>query len=57
MPIEEMAKKVRDRYARAASTGEQMCCPASYDIADQSLFRDPTSPGKQARTGSGFRLL
>lgn len=38
MPIEEIAKKVSDRYARAASTGEQMCCPTSYDFADLRSF-------------------
>lgn len=38
MPIEEIARKVSDRYARAASTGEQMCCPTSYDFADLKSF-------------------
>ena len=38
MPIEEIAQKVSDRYAKAASTGEQMCCPTSYDMADLKSF-------------------
>ena len=38
MAIDEIAQKVSDRYARAASTGEQMCCPTSYDFADLQSF-------------------
>lgn len=38
MPIEEIAQKVSDRYAKAASTGEQMCCPSSYNFADLKSF-------------------
>src|SRR5574337_595478 len=38
MPIDEIAQKVSDRYARAASTGEQMCCPTSYNVADLKTF-------------------
>src|SRR5512135_362335 len=38
MPIEEITRKVSDRYAKAASTGEQMCCPTSYDFADLKSF-------------------
>jgi len=38
MPIDEITKMVSDRYARAASTGEQMCCPTSYDFADLKSF-------------------
>lgn len=38
MAIEEITQKVSDRYARAASTGEQMCCPTSYDFADLKSF-------------------
>lgn len=38
MPIEEIIHKVSDRYAKAASTGEQMCCPTSYDMADLKSF-------------------
>src|SRR4029077_17680538 len=38
MPIDEIKKMVSDRYARAASTGEQMCCPTSYDFADLKSF-------------------
>lgn len=38
MPIDEISQKVSDRYARAASTGEQMCCPTSYDLADLKSF-------------------
>ncbi len=38
MPIDEITQKVSDRYAKAASTGEQMCCPTSYDMADLQSF-------------------
>lgn len=38
MPIEEITQKVSDRYAKAASTGEQMCCPTSYDMANLKSF-------------------
>lgn len=38
MPIDEVTQKVSDRYARAASTGEQMCCPTSYDMANLQSF-------------------
>jgi SAM-dependent methyltransferase len=38
MPIEDISKKISDRYARAASTGEQMCCPTSYDILRLKTF-------------------
>jgi SAM-dependent methyltransferase len=38
MPIDEIEKTVSDRYARAASTGEQMCCPTSYDMGQLKTF-------------------
>lgn len=38
MPIDEISQKVSDRYARAASTGEQMCCPTSYDMGHLKTF-------------------
>ena len=38
MPIDEIEKQVSDRYAKAASTGEQMCCPTSYDMANLKSF-------------------
>ena len=38
MATDEITQKVSDRYARAASTGEQMCCPTSYDMADLQSF-------------------
>jgi len=38
MPVDKITQKVIDRYARAASTGEQMCCPASYDFAELQSF-------------------
>ncbi|WP_455378100.1 methyltransferase domain-containing protein [Petrachloros mirabilis] len=38
MPIEQITQKVSDRYAKAASTGEQMCCPTSYDMANLRSF-------------------
>ena len=38
MPIDEIEQKVSERYARAASTGEQMCCPTSYDMSHLKTF-------------------
>lgn len=38
MPIDEITQKVSDRYAKAASTGEQMCCSTSYDMAQLKSF-------------------
>lgn len=38
MPIDDISQKVSDRYAKAASTGEQMCCPTSYDMGTLKSF-------------------
>jgi SAM-dependent methyltransferase len=38
MPIEKITQKVSDRYAKAASMGEQMCCPTSYDMGYLKTF-------------------
>ena len=38
MPIETITQKVSDRYARAAETGEPLCCPTSYDMAGLKSF-------------------
>jgi ubiquinone/menaquinone biosynthesis C-methylase UbiE len=38
MPIEEIAQKVSDRYAKAASMGEQLCGSAGYDMAQLKSF-------------------
>lgn len=38
MPTDEIEKKVSERYAKAASTGEQMCCPTSYDMGQLKTF-------------------
>ena len=38
MPIDEITQTVSDRYAKAASTGEQMCCPTSYDMGHLKTF-------------------
>jgi SAM-dependent methyltransferase len=38
MPIDEIAQKVSDRYAKAASRGEQMCGPAGYDMVRLKTF-------------------
>mgnify|MGYP001603965299 CR=1 FL=1 len=38
MPIDDITKKVSERYAKAASTGEQMCCPTSYDMGHLKTF-------------------
>lgn len=36
--IDDIAKKVSERYARAAATGEQMCCPTGYNFTDLKTF-------------------
>jgi arsenite methyltransferase len=36
--IEEVTRLVSERYARAAATGEQMCCPAGYDFQELKEF-------------------
>ena len=38
MPIDDITQKVSERYAKAASTGEQMCCPTSYDMGHLKTF-------------------
>jgi arsenite methyltransferase len=38
MPIEDISQKVSERYAKAASAGEQMCCPTSYDMVNLKSF-------------------
>ena len=38
MPGENITQAVSDRYARAASSGEQMCCPTSYDMSHLKTF-------------------
>ncbi|MBX3235897.1 MAG: methyltransferase domain-containing protein [Nitrospiraceae bacterium] len=38
MATDDITKKVSERYARAASTGEQMCCPTSYDMGHLKTF-------------------
>jgi hypothetical protein len=34
MSNDTIAQHVSERYARAAATGEQMCCPTGYDFSD-----------------------
>jgi arsenite methyltransferase len=36
--IDDIVKKVSERYARAAATGEQMCCPTGYNFNDLKTF-------------------
>jgi SAM-dependent methyltransferase len=38
MPIDGISQKVSERYARAASSGERMCCPTSYDMRHLKTF-------------------
>lgn len=38
MPLDEISQKVSERYARAALSGEQLCCPTAYDFADLKTF-------------------
>lgn len=38
MPDDAITQAVSERYARAASTGEQMCCPTGYDFDDLRSF-------------------
>jgi len=35
---EEITQQVSERYARAAATGEQLCCPTGYDFNDLKTF-------------------
>ncbi len=38
MPNDEITQKVSERYAKAANTGEQMCCPTDYDLGHLTSF-------------------
>ena len=38
MPTDAITQKVSERYAKAANTGEQMCCPTSYDMGHLKTF-------------------
>ncbi|WP_447979939.1 methyltransferase domain-containing protein [Candidatus Nitrospira bockiana] len=38
MTDKTIAETVSERYARAAATGEQMCCPTGYDFDDLRTF-------------------
>lgn len=38
MTVENVSELVSERYARAAATGEQMCCPAGYNFAELRRF-------------------
>src|SRR5437867_11701850 len=38
MPNETITQQVRERYARAVTTGEQMCCPTGYNFDDLRSF-------------------
>lgn len=38
MAIDDITQTVSDRYAKAASSGEQMCCPTSYDMGHLKTF-------------------
>lgn len=38
MTVENVSELVSERYARAAATGEQMCCPTGYDFDDLRRF-------------------
>jgi SAM-dependent methyltransferase len=38
MADDTITEKVSERYARAATTGEQMCCPTGYNFEDLRTF-------------------
>lgn len=38
MPTDDISQQVSERYARAAATGEQMCCPSGYDFSGLRSF-------------------
>jgi len=38
MPDETISQQVSERYARAVTTGEQMCCPTGYNFEDLRSF-------------------
>jgi len=39
MPDETITQQVSERYARAVTTGEQMCCPTGYDSVGHRIGR------------------
>jgi arsenite methyltransferase len=38
MPNETITQQVSDRYARAVTTGERMCCPSGYNFEELRAF-------------------
>lgn len=38
MSTDEITQTVSDRYTKAVNTGEQMCCPTSYDMGHLKTF-------------------
>ncbi len=38
MPDDSITQKVSERYAKAVTTGEQMCCPTGYNFDDLRSF-------------------
>jgi hypothetical protein len=38
MSNETIKQQVSERYDRALTTGEQMCCPTGYDFEDLRTF-------------------
>ena len=38
MALDEITQRVHDRYAQAASAGEQMCCPTDYEMGNLKSF-------------------
>src|SRR5436309_15534541 len=38
MSYDGITQRVSDRYARAAATGEQICCPTGYNFDDLKTF-------------------
>src|SRR5207245_11632004 len=38
MPDETITQQVSERYARAVTTGERMCCPTGYNFDDLRSF-------------------
>ncbi len=38
MPDETITRQVSERYAKAVTTGEQMCCPTGYNFDDLRAF-------------------
>ncbi len=64
MSDETITQQVSERYARAVTSGEQMCCPTGYNFDDLRSFVPEEvlrvsygcGDGAAGRDGAGHRL-